>query len=115
MFGRKRGSGESKPKPEPRPLPEDARRLHVRFVGDVQGVGFRWTCRNICITRHLTGWVRNEEDGSVQLEIQGASDDVSAFFGELVAAYRRFPISYRIDEKDEMSLDPTEADFEVRF
>ena len=113
MFGRRKGAG--KTPQEPRPLPADARRLHVRSVGQVQGVGFRWTCQNICITRHLTGWVRNESDGSVELEIQGAAGDVSAFFTDLVGSYRRFPISYRIEEKDDMPLDPTEADFEVRF
>ena len=36
----------SEPEQE-RPLPADARRVHMRVVGRVQGVGFRWTCRKV--------------------------------------------------------------------
>ena len=54
------------------PLPDDARRLHLRFVGQVQGVGFRWTSMGVARDLGLTGWVKNELDGSVTAEIQGA-------------------------------------------
>ncbi|MEE1157945.1 MAG: acylphosphatase, partial [Atopobiaceae bacterium] len=41
------------------------RRLSLRFEGEVQGVGFRWTSRRLAQEIGLTGWVRNEWDGSV--------------------------------------------------
>src|SRR3712207_4878468 len=46
------------------------RRLHLVFVGEVQGVGFRWTARHAADACGCTGWVRNESDGSVTLELQ---------------------------------------------
>ena len=46
-------------------------RKRIIFLGCVQGVGFRWKSRNVADALGLTGWVRNEYDGSVQMEIQG--------------------------------------------
>lgn len=46
-------------------------RKKITFYGRVQGVGFRWRARYAAERFHLTGWVRNEYDGSVQMEVQG--------------------------------------------
>ncbi|MBR6351839.1 MAG: acylphosphatase, partial [Firmicutes bacterium] len=40
-------------------------RRHIVFYGWVQGVGFRWRARNAAQAVGVTGWVRNEYDGSV--------------------------------------------------
>ena len=47
-------------------------RYFLRWAGQVQGVGFRFTNTNLAQARALTGWVRNMEDSSVEMEIQGA-------------------------------------------
>lgn len=49
-------------------------RKHIRFYGRVQGVNFRYTSSNIARKLGLTGWVRNEYDGSVEMEAQGTSE-----------------------------------------
>lgn len=100
-----------------KPLSDSSKRLAVRFTGTVQGVGFRWTCREIARERGLTGWVRNEFDGSVSLEIQGEAEDVALFFTELTKSYERrgFSMSFIIDKKDEIPLIPGESDFAVVF
>lgn len=46
-------------------------RKHIVFHGRVQGVGFRYTAKYLALSLHLTGWVKNEWDGTVTLEIQG--------------------------------------------
>ena len=51
--------------------PEGVRRLRLRFCGEVQGVGFRWTSRIVADKTGCTGWVRNDSDGTVALELQG--------------------------------------------
>ena len=49
----------------------DIVRKHVVFHGRVQGVGFRYTARLAAKQMGVTGWVRNEYDGTVVMEIQG--------------------------------------------
>lgn len=46
-------------------------RKHFVFYGMVQGVGFRWRARQAARLYGCTGWVRNEDDGSVTMELQG--------------------------------------------
>ncbi len=91
------------------------RRLALRFRGEVQGVGFRWNSQ-ICADKvGCTGWVRNERDGSVTMELQGTGEQVSAWFGAFASAYARYPIDYRIDEKSDISVVDGETKFVVRY
>lgn len=46
-------------------------RKHIVFHGRVQGVGFRYTAKYLARSLRLTGWVKNEWDGTVTLEVQG--------------------------------------------
>lgn len=46
-------------------------RKHIIFHGCVQGVGFRWRARHAADLYGCTGWVHNEWDGTVRMEIQG--------------------------------------------
>lgn len=46
-------------------------RRRMRFHGRVQGVGFRYTAKYLAQSLRLTGWVKNECDGTVLMEIQG--------------------------------------------
>lgn len=47
-------------------------RKRIVFHGRVQGVGFRYTAKYLAQSLGLTGWVQNEWDGTVTMEIQGA-------------------------------------------
>ena len=51
-------------------------RKRVTFSGRVQKVGFRLEIVCIAERMHLTGWVRNVEDGSVEAEIQGEDSQI---------------------------------------
>ena len=51
-------------------------RKHILFYGRVQGVGFRYHATYKASLLGLTGWVRNLEDGSVEMEVQGDYRDV---------------------------------------
>ena len=46
-------------------------RKRIVFHGRVQGVGFRYTARHLAQSTGLSGWVRNEYDGTVLMEVQG--------------------------------------------
>ena len=53
-------------------------RRRIVFRGWVQGVGFRWRARHAAELYGCTGFARNEWDGSVTLEIQGAQEQIDA-------------------------------------
>lgn len=61
---------------------EDVRRYY-RFYGQVQGVGFRWHAMNAARDLHLSGRVKNLPDGSVEAEIQGSRQAISAWLQTL--------------------------------
>ncbi len=94
---------------------EKIRRLSLRFEGEVQGVGFRWTSRRLANEIGLTGWVRNEWDGSVSMELQGTSDQIARFFGRLAHAWSSYQPDYIIDQKEEIPAIRNDNAFQVRF
>ena len=51
-------------------------RKHIVFYGWVQGVGFRYRACHAADLYGATGWVRNEYDGSVTMEIQGTEEQI---------------------------------------
>ena len=51
-------------------------RARVVVRGMVQGVGFRYWCRREAARNNLTGWVRNNIDGSVEAVFEGRRGDV---------------------------------------
>lgn len=53
-------------------------RRHITFYGWVQGVGFRYRARHAANLYGCTGWVRNEWDGSVTMEIQGTEEQIDS-------------------------------------
>jgi len=49
---------------------------HIIFKGQVQGVGFRYTSYNIARRYDITGFVRNLPDRTVEMLVQGPTQDV---------------------------------------
>ena len=52
-------------------------RIHAIVQGQVQGVSYRAFTQRRAQSLQLTGWVRNQRDGSVEMEIQGPADQVN--------------------------------------
>jgi len=83
-------------------------RRRVRYEGRVQGVGFRGTTREIARGHAVTGWVRNEADGSVLLEVQGAG--VEAF---LEAVRARLGRNIKREDAESISVMEVETGFRI--
>lgn len=85
-------------------------RTAVRYLGRVQGVGFRATARAIARPLPVTGLVRNEPDGTVWLEAQGRQSDVEEYLDELARAMQG-----RIDRanREDLPLREHEAAFQI--
>ncbi|MGM0941624.1 MAG: acylphosphatase [Bacillota bacterium] len=54
-------------------------RTHAIISGRVQGVGFRYTAKQKADELGVTGWIRNNEDGTVELDAEGNMDQVDQF------------------------------------
>ena len=55
------------------------KRAHVFYSGRVQGVGFRYSVRELACGYEVTGFVNNLADGRVELMAEGVQDELDAF------------------------------------
>lgn len=55
-------------------------RKQIRVYGSVQGVGFRYRAEHAAAMVGCTGWVRNDPDGAVSMEIQGTEEQIDKVF-----------------------------------
>ena len=51
----------------------------IFYEGRVQGVGFRYTCKQLARGYEVVGWVRNLPDGRVELQCSGDNEEVEGF------------------------------------
>lgn len=90
-------------------------RAHLRIEGRVQGVFYRHSTKTEARALGLLGWVRNMDDGSVELEVEGPRETVE----KLIEWCRKGPPNARVDNVDVTWLEPSPSDslprtFEVR-
>ena len=87
-------------------------RLYIRVSRRVQGVGFRWFTSMTAARLNLTGWVRNREDGDVEMEVQGDEGPVEDF----VRAVSRGPRYAVVENMERHPLvpEPGERSFHER-
>jgi len=87
-------------------------RKRICFFGEVQAVGFRFQAQYAAKRCGATGWVRNEYDGSVTMELQGTERQIN----DVVAEIDSDPY-IRIErmETEWMIVDPDERGFRVKY
>lgn len=78
---------------------EDMIRKRLRFYGQVQGVGFRYRAEHAARTLGVTGWVRNDPDGTVTMEIQGTEEQID----QVIQSIER-GLFVRVDAMDAKSI-----------
>ncbi len=90
-------------------------RYFLRWEGQVQGVGFRFTNTNLAQARSLTGWVRNMEDGSVEMELQGTPANIVSLLEALHASYERMGARFRLVDAQARTPLANEDGFSPRY
>lgn len=60
------------------------KRVHLIVIGKVQGVGFRYFCQYRAAINSITGFVRNLENGNVELEAQGSLLNIDKFINQII-------------------------------
>lgn len=68
-------------------------------------MGFRWFVQRQASTLDLRGWVRNTEEGEVEVVASGSESDLD----QLRAILHRGPRGCRVDQVEEFFLDEKEA------
>jgi len=89
------------------------RALRARVIGRVQGVGFRWSAVWEARRLGLGGWVRNADDGSVEVEAEGSPAALDVFLGWL----RRGPPGAHVSDVEATPVPCSGAtgEFDIRF
>ena len=76
--------------------------LRVRVYGEVQGVFFRASAADMARSLGVAGFARNEQDGTVTVEVEGAPDAVE----RLRAWCETGPPQARVERVETVPLDP---------
>ena len=69
-------------------MSDSQRRYVVRFLGHVQGVCFRATCLHQASGLRVNGFVRNDADGSVLLDVDGELSELKELLARIQAAMK---------------------------
>jgi acylphosphatase len=63
--------------------PVSAERRQAYYSGQVQGVGFRYTVRQLAENYAVAGFVQNLPDGRVELLVEGAAAELDRFMADV--------------------------------
>ena len=57
----------------------------IIYSGRVQGVGFRYSAKQIASGFDVTGWIKNLDDGTVEMQVMASDpDELEAFFADIL-------------------------------
>ena len=89
------------------------KQIHIFVTGRVQGVFFRQSTKVIAIKNNVKGWVRNLDDGRVEIVAQGETQDID----NLAHWCKTGPANSRVDEFElsEENISDEFETFEVRY
>jgi acylphosphatase len=76
---------------------------HYYISGEVQGVGFRYFTQRVAARHQVVGYVRNLDDGRVEVVAEGTPEGIEGLKHDLAAG----PQHARVEQVEELSLDPT--------
>jgi acylphosphatase len=87
-------------------------RRNIIYSGDVQGVGFRWSTRSIAANYQVVGYVRNQPDGRVQVQVEGVQAELDRFQADVTDRLSRHIWSVHTDTQPASGEFAT---FEIRY
>jgi len=77
----------------------------IIFKGRVQGVGFRYSAKQLALGFDVLGTVKNLSDGTVELKVMGDREEVEEFITEIV---EESDLASLIKEHTVWDIDPLE-------
>mgnify|MGYP001586484755 CR=1 FL=1 len=88
------------------------KRLHVYFEGRVQGVGFRFTAIEKAREIGVYGWVKNLDDGRVEVVAEAEEEHLKDFLQDISQRFSRY---IRETEVEWFDTKGEFKDFTVKF
>lgn len=79
-------------------MPDKSARIH--YEGMVQGVGFRIAAETRATSLGLKGWVKNLDDGRVEILCEGDELGIKAFLENMALVFNRYIRDVDIDWRD---------------
>lgn len=79
--------------------------LFIRVFGDVQGVGYRYYTQTIAKQLSLRGWVRNEYNDTVTIEVTGTEAQLATFLDYVKEGPRFARVTEVVVEEREATCD----------
>lgn len=89
-------------------------RTRYHFVGHVQHRGFRYACFVCAQKAGVTGWVRNERNGTVTAEVQGTASAQRRWLARLSQLVEGYGDGWSVGQAREVDAVPAEEGFSVR-
>ena len=84
----------------------------VFYEGHVQGVGFRYSVKQVAKGFDVIGWVRNLADGRVELQAAGEPSELAAFLDAIRNSHLRAHIKKEMETP--LTAPPVARGFEIR-
>ena len=66
------------------------KQVHIFYSGNVQGVGFRFMAANIARDLSVCGWVKNLNDGRVEITAESEEDTLENFLERINKEFLRY-------------------------
>ena len=85
---------------------------HIVFIGQVQGVGFRFVAHSLANRYGITGFVRNCFDGTVEMFVQGAAETIDECIRDVKENFSGYIKEAIIEEAP---IDPRYKEFKITF
>ncbi len=83
----------------------------VKFLGDVQGVGFRYTAKKLAWENRVAGWVQNRPDGSVEMSATASDQELNRFLSALISQFENHISDHSVDRQPD---DIHSGEFEIK-
>ena len=86
--------------------------LHLFYSGRVQGIGFRYAVLDIAGRQKVCGWVKNLDDGRVEIIAQASEDILKNFLQEINLQFSSYIKDLNIGW---LPVSSELSDFQIRF
>lgn len=87
-------------------------RFLIKVCGRVQGVGFRYFVQSTATAYNITGLVKNCDDGTVRIEVQGEDKVINEFLSKIRKGNRFVSVEEMAIKK--ISIADNERGFKIK-